>query len=247
MLEGVSSLAKKAMKTIRSQRGPYIEAHVLDHDKCEGDETVGVVNALREEARKVHGRIEQEAIAAIHEYMGNQWDAQRDNASMLDSQLGTTVLQAHIRDHGEDDDLVRPVLNRTQNAVLSNTEARTSRPVEIRYEPEETGEPEEFWLSKRGAETLKELRADAIANLVVAGAQQALMEGDENMVGDSAAAFDVDKAKKSIDAQYPDIASRMNDEHGLAEPLSEDEAGAVKQLIEQACWWRPTSFALTTM
>lgn len=239
VFDGISNLAKKALTKARSGRGAHIEAHVLDGDKVKGDETIALINALREEARKKHGPVEQEAIAAVHEYMGNQWDTQRDQGHLLDSQYGTTVLQASIRDHGADDDLVRPVINRTQNAVLSNTEARTSRPVEIRYEPEESGEPPEFWMSKRGASTLMQLRQDQLAAML----QQQVAQMEAEVQGAIDGTVDtpdpmvmppeqIEAQKKEIDAQFPDISDRFDKEHGLTEPLTEDEAGAVQELIE---------------
>lgn len=236
LFDGISKLAEKALKSARSGRGPHIEAHVLDANKSKGDETVALVQSLREEARRKHGPIEDEAIRAVHEYMGNQWETQRDTGSMLDSQYGTTVLQATIREHGTDDDLVRPVINRTQNAVLSNTEARTSRPVEIRFEPEETGEPEEFWMSKRGAETLMQLRSEALVQVAMQESQlvdQQLEASMQPMVGDAAPPPDIGEMEKQVEQQYPDIESRYDQEHGLTAPLSESEAGAVQELIAQ--------------
>ncbi len=239
IFDGISKLADKALKKARSGRGPHIEAHVMDGDKVEGDETIELVNTLREEANKIHKPIEEEALWAVHEYMGNQWDSQRDASSKLDSQYGTTVLQANIREHGTDDDLVRPVINRTQNAVLSNTEARTSRPVEIRFEPEETGEPEEFWMSKRGATMLMQLRSEAMAGIMLQQVDQMQMElaqADQPMVGDSAAVVppeQLEAKKKEIDQTYPDISGRHDPEHGLTQPLTEEEAGAVQLLIDQ--------------
>ena len=239
LFDGISKLAQKALKSARSGRGPHIQAHVLDADKSVGDETVALVNSLREEARRKHGPIEDEAIRAVHEYMGNQWETQRDTGSMLDSQYGTTVLQSHIREHGTDDDLVRPVINRTQNAVLSNTEARTSRPVEIRFEPEESGEPEEFWMSKKGAQTLMQLRSEAMASTMMMQLDQMQMQLDaasQPMVGDTAAAVpeeQIKAQKDQIDQQFPDITDRYDEEHGLTKALTEEEAGAIQLLIDQ--------------
>lgn len=235
IFDRISQLAEQALSKARSGRGAHIEAHRLEDGPDRAARIVQMVSDLRDEARAVHGPIEQEACDAVHEYMGNQWESQRDTASMLDNQLGTTVLQAHIREYGTDDDLVRPVINRTQNAVLSNTEARTSRPVEIRYEPEETGEPAEFWLTPSAARTLKELRAEAMLDIQkaeLAELAQGLGDDGQAVVGDTATPPpDTAAMLDEIDSRYPDLTDRYDEEYGLTEPLTDEEAGMVKELV----------------
>ncbi len=234
MILGKMKAAARSLAASTSTPKPEtLDTSLYNDGESTGDETVQMVDRLRDEARRIHGPIEQEALDAIQLYFGNHWNHQRMGGDALDAQYGSTVFQSVVKnDTASAEDMVRPVINRTQNAELSNTEARTSRPVQIRYEPEETNDKAEYWLTMDGANTLRDLRAAAIKQINDIGMQQqeavsaGAMIAPEQMI-------DIEAEKAKIDGIYPDIMDRYDPEHGLSAPLRRQEAYKIKDLIEQ--------------
>jgi len=235
LMSDLSSLAKKAVKKM-----PKLSASSgLHHDsRSEGNDTVQMVSRVRDEARMIHGPIEREALDAVQAYFGNQWDYQQYSGDAMDAQRGTVAFQSVISGGSDGmDDLVRPVLNRTQNAILSNTEARTARPVQIRFQPQETGDDAEHWLTKRGANSLILLRETKIGEM-----QQAIIAQGQMSPADTGAPppppINETEAMDEIDAVYPDIAGFMDDEYGPSRALSDSQVDKVNALIDQGLFTR---------
>ena len=233
MAKLINAVKQAAQRLKASSPAPEsLKAHIYNDDESTGNEVVQMVDRARDEARHEHGHIEAEALDAIQIYFGNQWNHQRAGGDALDSQMGTVAFQTVVSSTDSNNDMVRPVINRTQNAELSNTEARTSRPIQIRFEPEETNDEGEYWLTKEGAETLMELREQKILQVKAASVQQqqAQLEG---MMVPPEQVIDPDAVMQEVEAQFPDVSGSFDSEHGPTKPLRNKHAYRIKDLIDQ--------------
>lgn len=207
-----------------------LKAHIYHDGESSGDEVIDMVDRAREEARYVHGHIETEALEAIQTYFGNQWAHQKMGRDALDAQLGSIVFQSVVADSDSNNEMVRPVINRTQNAELSNTEARTSRPIQIRIEPEETDDEGEYWLTKDGAATLIELRSESLAQIEQMVLQQIEAQNAGAIIPEEQI-INREAAISQVEAQYPDVSETWDDEHGPTQPLTKKQAYKIQSLI----------------
>lgn len=233
------NMAKQAAdRLVKSTPAPEsLETSIYADDESTGNEVIDMVDRAREEARYIHGHIEAEALDAIQTYFGNQWSHQKMGQDALDSQLGSVVFQTVVANTDSNNEMIRPVINRTQNAELSNTEARTSRPIQVRIEPEETDDEGEYWLTKEGAETLMELRQDKILQAKQVGMEQAKAMASGVQI-DPQQAVDPDALVKEAEAMYPDVSATYDEKYGPTEPLTKRQAVKVQNLIDQGLMLR---------